>query len=67
MACKQPTSLFSLPNIVSSDEIKVDDRDVVHHEVMVFAARDMQHLSNDHVLSCMDAQGTILAMVYCMV
>ena len=67
MACKQPASLFSLPNIVNSDEIKVDERGVAHHEVLGFATCDMQHLSPDHVLSCTDAQGTRLAMVYCVV
>jgi len=67
LACKQPASIFSLPNIVNCKEIKVDERGVVHHEVLVFATCDMQHLSPDHVLSYMDSQGTRLAMVNCMV
>jgi len=67
MACKQPAALFSLPNNFNSADVKVDERGVEHHEVMVFATCDMQHLSTDHVLSCTDAQGTRVAKVYCMV
>ena len=34
MACKQPASLFSLPRIVNSVKIKVDERGVVHQDVL---------------------------------
>ena len=45
MACKQPASIFSLPNDVNSDDVKVDERVVEQNEVMVFATCEMQPLN----------------------